>query len=89
MTQSNTSSTITKDTIKAALEFLLDLTEIIRLQGEIPSGVLYSQLCDKLSLNNFYLAINKLEEAKLVTVSNNLIKYIGPKREPAPLFPTP
>ncbi len=49
----------------------------IRDLKEIPSGVLYSQVMDKIDLETYQDILVVLEGAKLIKVENHYIKFTG------------
>ena len=64
--------------IHAALQIIQALAEAIRELKQVPAGVLYSQVIDKVSLNDFNAAINTLKGSGLVTEQNHLLIWVEP-----------
>lgn len=71
---------VTKEQLTAGFDFVRSVAEAIRLAGEIPAGVLYAVIMDKVSLEGFDKIINMLTEAGLVqrTVGHVLV-WTGPQ----------
>ncbi len=57
------------------------LAEATRASGKIPSGHLYSLVCDKVSIGAYELAIATLKRAGLVSESAHELTWIGPRIE--------
>lgn len=70
---------MTKEQLKATLQAVLAVGEAIREVGEVPSGHLYAQLMGHLRLDQYNAIIRTLKEAGVVSESNYLLKWIGPK----------
>jgi hypothetical protein len=71
---------VTKDEVRAALGVLMAVSETIRDLGEVPSGVLYSQLMGAVSLSAYEKIIGTLKGAKLVEETpGHLLRWVGPK----------
>jgi hypothetical protein len=54
------------------------VAEAIRELGSVPSGHLYAQLMDKMSLETYTAVIQVLKNTKLVEEKNHLLTWIGP-----------
>lgn len=65
------------DNYRAAETTVLIVREAIKELGEIPSGVLYAQLCGYFSLETYQEIISLLAMAGVITIHNHMIKYVG------------
>lgn len=63
----------------AILNVILALTEAIRDLGEVPSGHLYASVMSHLSLAEYQQVIAAIVSTGLVTQSNHLLTWVGPK----------
>lgn len=64
--------------IKAALSLTLAVAETIREAGEVPSGTLYVNLCDKLDHEAYTALLRTLTNAGLIRVlPSHMIQWIG------------
>lgn len=70
---------ITKEQIAAHLKVVQAVAEAIREAGTIPSGHLYSALCGKMDLNSYNRIIDMLKRTELVSETNHVLKWEGPK----------
>jgi hypothetical protein len=76
---------ITKDQVRAALQVTVAVAETIRDLGQVRSGTLYSNLCSRLSLENYQAIISTLTRAGLIRQDpNHLIVWTGPAKEVSP-----
>ncbi len=71
-------STPSKADVLAAFKIAAAIAETIREVGEVPSGVLYAQLCGRISLESYQGVIRALNAAGLVSESAHLLTWIGP-----------
>jgi hypothetical protein len=76
-------ATTTKQQLDQALTALFAVSETLREVGEIPSGVLYSQLMNVTSFEGYERMLGILKGAGLIAVENNVIRWIGPNIAPA------
>lgn len=72
-------TTPTEVQIAAAVRITRILADTIKELGEVPSGVLYAQLMGFMNLNDYNACIDFLTRAKLISVTNHLIKWEGPR----------
>ncbi len=70
---------VSKEEVRAALGAVLALSEAIRGLGEVPSGVLYANVCGHLSINAYEGAVGVLKRAGLVSEANHVLRWIGPE----------
>lgn len=70
---------VTKEQIASHLKVIQTFTEAIREAGSIPSGYLYAMVMDKTDLNNYNRIIDMLKRTGLVSESNHVLKWEGPK----------
>jgi hypothetical protein len=71
---------ITREQIKKVLLVVQTVADLIKSLGSVPSGELYAQLMPTgLTLNEYNTCIDFIERAKLITVKNHLITWVGPK----------
>jgi hypothetical protein len=61
----------------------LVVCETIRELGEVPSGQLYAMLLGHLTMETYNSIIDTLIRARLVSRSNHLLTWIGPRLEPS------
>jgi len=79
--------TSTHPDVVAAFRILQAIAEAIRELGEVPSGHLYANLQDRLTLRQFEQAIEALKGAGLVRESNaHLLTWIGPALPEGPSY---
>lgn len=74
---------ITLQTVKASFEFAATVGQIIAELGEVPNGVLYARIQEKLPKWNLELhnsLIDLFKEMKLIQIENDLIKWIDDKK---------
>lgn len=69
---------VTPDELKAAVAMTAAVAETIKTLGSVPSGHLYAQLMDRMSLETFESLIGILKRAKLVEENNHLLTWVGP-----------
>jgi hypothetical protein len=74
-------SDVTKEQAEAGVRIILAISETIRELGEVPSGVLYAQLCGILDIDQYTSIIDNLKRTGLVEERNHLLTWIGPKSE--------
>lgn len=55
------------------------IADAIKELGSVPSGHLYAQVMAHMNLQTYQVIIDTLKGAKLVTVKNHLIEWVGPK----------
>ena len=68
--------------LRNALDLMFAVSETIRELGEVPSGVLYSQLLGRVTYEGYQGLLRALTNTKLIKVENHLITWIGPKFGP-------
>lgn len=74
---------ITVNTIKAGFEFAATVATIIAELGEVPNGILYARIQEKLPKWNLEIhnsLIDSFKSIKLIEIENDLIKWIGDKK---------
>ncbi len=74
---------ITVNTIKAGFEFAATVGQIIAELGEVPNGILYARIQEKLPKWNLEIhnsLIDSFKSIKLIEIENDLIKWIGDKK---------
>ena len=73
--------------VRAAFELMKAVADAIRdidahRNGEgIPNGELYAQLMGHFSYQTYTAMISKFKEMGLISEKNNVIRWIGPKKE--------
>lgn len=67
------------DAMKAVAEYIRDLDEHRGGQG-IPNGELYAHLMGTWSYQTYTQLISKFKELGLISLSNNVIRWTGPKK---------
>jgi len=67
----------TKQEVKAAIEILKAVAETIHDLGRVPSGHLYAQLMNFISLDQYNQIINMLKKAKLIEEKFHELIWIG------------
>lgn len=72
---------VTKEEIAAVIRAVAAIAEAIRDLGRVPSGHLYAQVMGVLSLDNYTIAIDHLERAKLVRREGHELIWTGPAKE--------
>ena len=68
---------VSPDELKATVLLVKAVADCIRELEEVPSGHLYARLQGTLSLNTYNRVLDFLKKAKLITVQNHLIKWVG------------
>jgi hypothetical protein len=68
---------ITKEQVAAVTKIVVAVGAAIREVKQIPSGHLYSTVCDILTLDQYNSVLDKLKQAKVIKVENHLITWIG------------
>jgi hypothetical protein len=69
----------TREQIQAIFDVMLAITEVIRAAGEIPSGVLYARLMDKIDIHTYNAILSRIKGSGLVVEKNHLLTWVGPK----------
>lgn len=62
--------------LKSGLRVIQAIAETIREAGEVPSGVIYAALMDKMSLSDFTKVIDILKNAGLIEEKAHMLKWI-------------
>jgi hypothetical protein len=57
------------------------VADVIRAEGEMPSGELYAVLMPKISIETYQKLIRTLVSAELIRETNHLLVWIGPTTE--------
>lgn len=70
-----------KTHLKSGFEIIRTIADAIRELKEVPSGVLYSHVMDKLDLPAYDRVISILKKTGLVTEENHVLKWVGPKEQ--------
>lgn len=66
--------------VKAYLNAVRAIGEIIQACGEIPAGHIYARVCDRMSAETFNGMIDKLVKAQVVERErSHLLRWIGPQ----------
>lgn len=66
--------------VQATAQVVFIVAECAREAREVPSGVLYAVLADRVALADFQLVIDVLSRAGLIEVTrSHLIRWIGPE----------
>ena len=69
---------VTKEQLKSALNTIQALGQAIRELKEVPSGILYAQLCGSLSISDYEAAIRLLVKSGVVEKSpGHILTWIG------------
>lgn len=74
---------ITLQTVKSGFEFAATVGQIIAELKEVPNGVLYARIQEKLPNWNLEMHNSLMElfkEIKLIQIENDLIKWIADKK---------
>lgn len=70
----------TTQEINAAIQLARAVADTIREVGEAPSGPIYAALMTAgISYETYVACVEMLKRAKLVSESNRVLKWIGPK----------
>ena len=69
----------TPEQIKAVLDVMVAVTELIRVAGEVPSGEIYARLMDRMDIHTYDAMISKIKRTGLVEEKNHLLIWVGPK----------
>ena len=69
---------LTAKQVDAAIQATAEMGRAIREFGEVPSGLLYAHVMSTMDLPTFNRIIDLLKRGKMVTESNNVLKWIGP-----------
>jgi len=67
----------TKEQIGAAIQAVAAIGQAIMELKSVPSGVLYAQICSKMSLNDYESAIRLLVKAGVVEEKGHVLTWIG------------
>lgn len=67
-----------RDTVTKAVKLIAAVSETIRELGEVPSGVLYSQLCGMMTFSMYEDVIAILKSSRLVAERNYVLYWTGP-----------
>ena len=70
---------MSKQQQEAVVQIVKAVSESIRELGSVPSGHLYAQLMGILNLDQYNQIIGILKRSGLVSESNHLLEWIGPK----------
>ena len=70
----------TPEQVRAALELILAVGDVIRDAKRLPSGELYARLCGKLTLAQYQQIIDRLVECGVVKVVAHELIWIGPPK---------
>jgi hypothetical protein len=68
-----------KQKVKASLNAVLAIAEAIRALGTVPTRDFYTQIMGHMNLETFTSFVNTLKGAQLVSESNHVLTWIGPK----------
>jgi hypothetical protein len=68
---------VTKAEVGSAIRVIQAVASTIKELGEVPSGVLYAQLCGIMSLEQYTSIIETLKRLKLVSEKGHLLTWIG------------
>ncbi len=85
MTDETTTREENVQQVRAAFEYLKTVADLIRHIDErsngmgVPNGELYATLMSHMSYQTYTQLISKFQELKLISLSNNLIRWTGPK----------
>jgi hypothetical protein len=71
--------TATKEQVRAALDAVVAVADLIRALGSVPSGELYARLMGHMDLETYDKIIGILKRAGLVAESNHRLTWVGPK----------
>lgn len=77
-----------KDNLKAGFEIIRTFADSIRELKQVPSGVLYSMVMDKVDLAAYNRVIDILKRTGLVKEENHVLIWTGPSAE-MPYEPKP
>lgn len=67
---------MTKDQVKAYVQAVLAVGEVIKTLGSVPSGELYAQLMGSLSIDTYTRIISLLKASGKVKESNYLLTWV-------------
>lgn len=67
--------------VLAAINVIRAVASTIQELGSVPSGHLYAACMAKMTLEQYQAIIDALKAAQLVSETNNLLTWIGPKME--------
>lgn len=70
---------VTREEVSAAIQAASAVAEAIRDLGSVPSGELYVQLMQHMSLATYEAILNILQRADLVVIANHVVRWTGPK----------
>lgn len=66
--------------VKAAFAVLVAVSETIREVGQVPAGILYARLMDRMDLAGFESMIRVLVNAGLIRQDGNILRWVGPAK---------
>lgn len=66
---------VTREQVTAYLDAIKAVADAIKELGEVPSGILYAQLMNHLSLEQYDKIIGHLKSAGLVVEKNHLLRW--------------
>lgn len=69
--------TPTKNEIAAAIRIAVEIARVIRQLKIVPSGELYANACNTLTIDNYNAVIAMLTRQRLIRVDNHLITWIA------------
>lgn len=52
---------------------------VVRALGSVPSGHLYAHVAGHLSLTQYQLAVDSLVSTGIISLSDNVLTWVGPK----------
>ncbi len=68
---------VTKEQVSAAITAIQAIGQAIMELKEVPSGVLYAQICCKMSIQDYESAIRLLVKAGVVEEKGHVLTWIG------------
>lgn len=69
---------------KAMIGVIHIISETIRELKQVPSGYLYAQVMNHVTATQYAKILEILTNAQVITISNHLITWVGPKPEETP-----
>lgn len=70
--------------MRAALDVVAALAEVIREVGSIPSGHLYAQVMGQLSIGQYERIVGLLKRAGVIEERGHVLTWVGPALEKTP-----
>lgn len=67
--------------LDAVVAMVVTVGQLIQELGEVRSGVLYSNLMQRMSLHEYRAVLDILLKAQLITEKNFLITWVGPVKD--------